>query len=68
MAVKVARLGRALETLSGEDEMTVRKLLSKVGASTDSTHDVRVNGQSVGLDDRVPDESLVTLTPKIVAG
>jgi hypothetical protein len=68
MAIKVAELGRGVHTLDYHEEMTVRRLLSGLGTSSPSTPDVRVNGQEIGLDERIPDESLVTVAPKIVAG
>ena len=68
MSIKVAQLGRAVRELTHEGERTVQKLLGELGTGTAKAPDVRVNGKSVGLDERIPDDSLVTVTPRIVAG
>jgi hypothetical protein len=68
VAVKIAQLGRGIRTVEHAADLTPRKLLSTLGPSGASTPDVRVDGGSIGLDERIPDGALITVNPRIVAG
>ena len=65
--VKVARLGTAVQEVAVADDATVQNILDAADIQIDN-EDVRIDGRTASLGERVGMGNLVTIVPKVKGG
>ena len=65
--VKVARLGSTVQEVAVENEASVEDALEAADVIVEN-EDIRLDGRSASLSDRIGDASMITIVPKVKGG
>ena len=65
--VKVARLGSTVQEVAVENEANVEDALEAADVIVEN-EDIRLDGRSASLTDRIGDASMITIVPKVKGG
>jgi putative ubiquitin-RnfH superfamily antitoxin RatB of RatAB toxin-antitoxin module len=65
--VKVARLGSTVQEVAVEDDATVEMALDAADVMVEN-EEVRLDGRSAGLSERIGSASMITIVPKVKGG
>jgi len=65
--VKVARLGSTVQEVAVDNDATVEAALQAADVIVEN-EDIRLDGRSASLSDRIGDASMITIVPKVKGG
>lgn len=65
--VKVARLGSTVQEVAVEDNATIEAALTAADVIVEN-EDIRLDGRSASLSDRIGSASMITIVPKVKGG